>query len=230
VRLGRRGKWIAAVGLAAIVLVLGVGQLVLPGIAASRIKDKVARYGRVSSVSVSAFPAIQLLWESADSVQVKTARLDMTAAQAAALIAEAADTTDVDAHARAVNLDSLLLHHVRLRKRGSALFAEALVGGPAVNAAMPTGVHVALLTSINGRVRVRLTGGPLGREGSIQVRARAVDGQLLAEPLATARAGALPGLRQVLFSDPHIYVVGVGASVLTERPRVYRLTMSARLR
>jgi hypothetical protein len=37
-------------------------------------------------------------------------------------------------------------------------------------------------------------------------------------------------LKLTLFSDPHVYVEGVGASVLGESPARYRLTMTARLR
>ena len=38
------------------------------GIAASRISSRVGRYGKVQSVSVSAWPAVELLWGHADSV------------------------------------------------------------------------------------------------------------------------------------------------------------------
>ena len=52
-----------AAGLAgAIALVLVLAQLLLPGIAASRISSRVGKYGTVESVSVSAWPAIELLW------------------------------------------------------------------------------------------------------------------------------------------------------------------------
>ena len=54
-----------------VIVVLGVAQLVLPGIAAQRIRSQLGRYGQVQSVSVSAFPAIELLWHHADSVSVR---------------------------------------------------------------------------------------------------------------------------------------------------------------
>src|SRR5450755_588013 len=56
---------------AVVVVVLGVAQLVLPGIAAQRLRDQLARSGQVLSVHVSAFPAIELLWHHADSVVVR---------------------------------------------------------------------------------------------------------------------------------------------------------------
>ncbi|MFZ0377875.1 MAG: hypothetical protein WAL38_08625, partial [Solirubrobacteraceae bacterium] len=64
-----------ALGVAGLVLlVLVVAQLVLPGIAADRLRDQLARSGTVISVKVSAFPAIELLWGDADSVVVRLGR------------------------------------------------------------------------------------------------------------------------------------------------------------
>ena len=51
-------------------LVLALAQVLLPRIAASRISSRVGRYGKVQSVSVSAWPAVELLWGSVDSVRV----------------------------------------------------------------------------------------------------------------------------------------------------------------
>jgi hypothetical protein len=48
-------------------LVVIVGQLVLPGIAAQRLRDQLARNGQVLSANVHAFPAIELLWHHAES-------------------------------------------------------------------------------------------------------------------------------------------------------------------
>lgn len=61
----RRLAVLGVVALVVAVVVLGVAQLVLPGIAAQRIRSQLDRYGHVRSVSVSAFPAIELLWHRA---------------------------------------------------------------------------------------------------------------------------------------------------------------------
>jgi hypothetical protein len=56
--------------------------------------------------------------------------------------------------------------------------------------------------------------------------AAASDGKLIVHP-----AGALlSGLQLTLFSDPHVYVQGVGASIEAVEPLSYRLAMSASLR
>jgi hypothetical protein len=65
---------LGALGVAGLVVVLlVVGQLVLPGIAAQRLRDRLGRSGRVLEVQVSAFPALKLLWHHADSVVVRMA-------------------------------------------------------------------------------------------------------------------------------------------------------------
>jgi hypothetical protein len=53
-----------------VVVALVVAQLVLPGIAAQRLRDRLSRSGRVLEVTVQAFPAIELLWHQADRVVV----------------------------------------------------------------------------------------------------------------------------------------------------------------
>ena len=57
-----RGGQIAAGVAGAVVLVLALAQLILPRVAASRISSRIGRYGKVQSVSVSAWPAVELLW------------------------------------------------------------------------------------------------------------------------------------------------------------------------
>jgi hypothetical protein len=63
------------------VLLLALAQVFLPGIAAERIESRLERYGRVAGVSVTAWPAIELLWGHADSVRVHALRLNLNTAQ-----------------------------------------------------------------------------------------------------------------------------------------------------
>jgi len=60
-----------AIVLGVIVLLLIVAQLVLPGIAAHRLRDRLSKSGQVIDIQVSAFPAIELLWHQADRVVVR---------------------------------------------------------------------------------------------------------------------------------------------------------------
>jgi hypothetical protein len=221
-----RGLRVALAAVAAVVLVLALAQVFLPRIAVSRIESRIDRYGTVRSVSVSAWPAVELLWGHVGSVEVKAGSLRLSTADAAKLLWEARGTGSMDVSAQAVQLGSLRVSDAQLRKRGDALTAQALVGEAAVKAALPTGFGLRLLHSGAGQVEVQATGGLFGLDASVDAVAQARAGKLVAHPLGLF----LEGLQLTLFSDPHVYVEGVGASVRSHSPLSYLLTMSARLR
>jgi hypothetical protein len=210
----------------AIVLVLVLAQVFLPRIAASRISSRLRRYGTVESVSVKAWPALKLLWGSADSVRVRARSLTVTPGQTAALLWEARGLDSVEMTASSVREGPVRLSDVSLHKHGHALTGGARMTDADVRGALPKGFDVQLLSSDRGEVRVRAGGGPFGVGASVDVVAGASRGKLVAHPLGSP----LPGLQLTLFSAPHVYVDGVGASVETRRPLSYRLTMSASLR
>lgn len=205
---------------------LAVAQLVLPRIAASVISSRVGRYGRVQSVSVTAWPAVKLLWGSVDSVRVRASQLAISPAQAAKLLWEGHRAASVQASAESVKMGSLRLTDVTLRKRASALSARATVGEADVSAALPAGFGVKLLRSGAGRVEVQASGGLFGVGATVDAVAQASDGKLVVHPVGFLIAG----LRLTLFSDAHVYVEGVGASAAPGQPPSYLLTMNARLR
>jgi hypothetical protein len=221
-----------AAGLAgAIALVLVLAQLLLPGIAASRISSRVGEYGTVESVRVSAWPAIKLLWGHADSVTVRAGRLTISPNQTTKLLWEARGAATLRVTAPAVQEGRLRLGNVSLRKRGSLLTAEAEMTQADVRAALPPGLSVRLLSSGGGNVTVKASGGLFGLSASVDAVAGPSEGKLIARPLGFL----LGGVRVMLFADPHVQVEGVGANALSAAagapaaPR-YRLTMTARLR
>jgi hypothetical protein len=210
----------------AVVLVLALIQVLLPRIAASRISSRVGRYGTVQSVNVTAWPAVELLWEHADSVHVRAKSLSLSPAQAVALLSEAHGTGDMDVSAEHVQVGSLKLSNASLHKRGNALVAQAEVSEADAMAALPSGLTVHLLRSENGEVEVRASGALFGVGASVNALAAASGGELVAHPVGFL----VEGLKLTLFSNPHVYVEGVGASVLGGSPPSYRLTMTAKLR
>jgi hypothetical protein len=221
-----RGARIAVGVVGAVVLVLVLAQLLLPRLAASRISSRVGRYGKVLSVSVSAWPALELLWAHADSVRVKAKSLALSPAQAASMLWEAKGTASMDVSAESVRVGALIVTDASLRKRGGALSAQAVVSEADAQAALPAGFGVRLLRSEGGQVEVQATGALFGVGASVNAVALASDGELIAHPLGFL----IEGLRLTLFSEPHVYVEGVGASVQSTQPTSYRLTMSASLR
>jgi hypothetical protein len=208
-----------------LVLLLILAQVFLPRIAVSRIRSRVGRYGKVQSVSVSAWPAVELLWGHVDSVHVRARSLSLNPVQAASLLWEANGTASMDVSAESVQVGSLRLRDASLRKHGSSLTAEAVTSEADVKAALPEGFGVRLLRSEGGEVEVQATGGLFGVGATVNAVAGASDGKLVAHPIGFL----IEDLQLKLFSDPHVYVEGVGASVAGEHPLSYKLTMSARL-
>jgi hypothetical protein len=206
-------------------LLLVLAQIFLPRLAASRVSSRVGRYGTVESVSVSAWPAVKLLWGSVDSVRVKARSLALSPAQAAKLLWEARGTSSMDVSAERVQVGPLRVTDATLSKRGNALSAHAMTSEADVKAALPAGLGVRLVRSEDGEVEVQATGGLFGVNATVNAVAGASDGKLVAHPLGFL----VEGLQLTVFSDQHVYVEGVGASVSSEQPLTYRLTMSARL-
>jgi hypothetical protein len=225
--LGGRGRRRALVlgGLGALGL-LALAQLLLPRIAADRISGRLGRYGEVQSVSVSAWPAIELLWGDADSVKVRAGDLSLTPGQAEALLGEGGGTETVQLTASSVQVAGLTLRDVSFHQSAGALHGEAQMTEADVRAALPAGMGVTLLSSAGGRVRVQASGGLLGLLAPIEAEAQARDGALVVHPVGPL----LGGVQLTLLSRPRIYVEGVGASLTGSSPPAYRLTMSARLR
>jgi hypothetical protein len=208
----------------AVLVVLVLAQVLLPRIAASEISSRVARYGSVESVSVSAWPALKLLWGRADSVRVKARSLALEPAQAAKLLWEGRHVAREDISAERVKVGSLQLSDASLHKRGPRLSAVASADEAAVKAALPEGFEVRLLRSQAGQVEVQASGGLFGVGTGVDAVALASEGRLVAHPLGFL----VEGLQLTVFSDPHVYVEGVSASGSASGG--YRLGMGASLR
>jgi hypothetical protein len=209
-------------------LLLVLAQVLLPRIAASRITSHLSRYGSVQSVSVSAWPAVKLLWGSVDSMNVKARSLKVSPAQTAKLLWEARDVSEIEMTAASVQEGPLQLSDVSFRKRGSAMSAQALTTEADVKAALPEGFAVQLLGSEGGKVQVRASGGLFGVGAAVDAVAEGSEGKLVVHPLGFL----VEGLQLTLFADPHVHVEGVGASALAGPGGAlsYRLSVTASLR
>jgi hypothetical protein len=227
VRVGRAGKIAAGVA-GAIALGLGFAQVFLPRIATNRISTRLSRYGTVKSVSVEAWPAVELLWGKADSVKATMGSLKVSPTQTASLLREGRGAKTLEVTASMAQEGPLRLADVSLRKRGDALTAEAFMSKADVTAALPQGFEVQLVRSGGGEVEVRASGGLFGVGAAVSAVAAPSEGRLVAHPLGLL----LERLKLTLFADPHVYVEAVGASEAAGpggEPG-YRLTLSARAR
>jgi hypothetical protein len=221
----RKLAWIALGVVALVVVVLGLAQLVLPGIAAQKVRERVARYGTVQSASVKASPAIELLWGRVDSARVQARSLHITVAQAGDLLWSTRPIARLDLSSESLQVGPLKLSRVSLTKRGKALYAQASLSEADLRSALPAGMEIQPLASGGGQVEVQATGGLFGIQASVRALVSAHEGQLVAQP-----EGLLGGLAKItLFADPRVLVQGVGVS-REANGAGYQLRIRARLR
>jgi hypothetical protein len=209
-----------AIGLAVIVLLLIVAQLVLPGIAAQRLRDRLSKSGQVLDVEVSAFPAIELLWHEADRVVVRLKSYHSKPGPLSSLLDEASQVGSLDASAGELDTGLVRLHDATLRKRDNGLSGSATV--------TPADLRSALGGAIQGLQPVASGGGQLTIQGTVvgvtaDATLRAQNGALVVQP-------DVPILNLVtltVFNDPHIEIQGVSAS---DAPGGFALSAYGRLR
>src|SRR2546421_2444645 len=198
---------IAAAAVLVVLAGLVAAQLLLPGIAENRLRDRLARDGHVDSVHVSAFPAVKLLWGHADRVTVHMASVRTGTGRLGHLLASPGDAGRVDATARELDVLTLRLRDASLRKRDGRLEGEATVTDADLRAALPAGFAVRPVASGNGQLVLRGTATLFGATISANAVLLAQDGSLRIAP--DVPFGGFAAL--TVFSDPHVHVEGVGA-------------------
>jgi hypothetical protein len=223
---GRRVIAVVAIVVGVLVVAALLAQLILPRLAADRISSRIGRYGKVEDVTVSAWPAVKLLWGDADSVHIRAGRLDLSPAQASALLWESRGVSSMDVSAEAVKLGPLALEGVSLSKRGEELAGAGSTTAAQAAAALPPGVSATLLASHQGTVEVRVAGGLFGIAASVTARAEAREGRLVVHPVGFL----IEGLQLTLLDDPHVRAESIAAAVTADQPLTYRLSMQALLR
>jgi hypothetical protein len=215
----RRVLIVVGAALALILLVLVVAQLVLPGIAADRLRDQLSRSGTVERVEVDAFPAIELLWHRADRVVVRMASYRSTTSALSTTLDRIGDAGSLDASVRQLDTGLLTLRDASLTKRGNELHASATVTEADLRSSIPALDSVTPVSSGGGQLTLRGTATVLGVTASVDVTVGPRNGALVAAP-------DLPfgGFATItLFSSPRIVVDGVDAT-----PTPGGLTLTAR--
>jgi hypothetical protein len=202
----RRLGALAVAGLVVVVLV--VAQLVLPGIASQRLRDRLSHSGRVLDVQVSAFPAIELLWHHADSVVVRMGTYRASPAKLPATLDQAGDVGSLRASAQTFQDGLLTLHAASLVKQGNQLSGSAVVAEADLRAAAPFLTSVTPVASAGGRLTLQGTATLFGLSATVDATVSAQDGKLVVAP--DVPFGGLATI--TVFSDPRIRVQAVSAS------------------
>lgn len=200
---------VALVAAAAVLALLAVCQLVLPGIAAGRLRSMLSRSGSVRSVSVSAWPAVELLWHRADSVTVSMRSWSAGAGRLDSQLGLLGDVGTLRASAGVVRVGALTVHRVSLVSSGAGIVGEGTVRETDLRRAVPFLRSVVPVTSSNGELVLRGTASVLGLiGGSVDATVQARRGALIVSPDVP-----LGGLATVtVFSAQGVRVTGVSAS------------------
>jgi hypothetical protein len=206
----------AVLGIVLVLLV--IAQLVLPGIAAQSLRDRLSKSGRVLEVKVSAFPAIELLWHQADKVVVRMASYHSTPGHLSSLLDQSRDAGTVDASIEQLNTGFVTLQNATMHKRGNALTGSATVSAAALRSAIPGVEGLQPVASGNGELTFQ--GTVLGVTADATLSAQ--DGKLVVQP----DIPLLSVLTLTVFKDPNVYVQGVSAS---EAPGGFELSAQASL-
>jgi hypothetical protein len=167
-------------------------QIVLPGLAERRVAHRLETGGGTAHVSMSAFPAVRLLFGDGDSLRVKGRRLRLKVGHNRRLLhkLDGFDTVTVrlrDTHVGPLQLRSFVLdrpdnqkdYSVRLNGKTSPRALAAFLGGQAGGA----------LGGELGDLAGSLLGGPLPLPLDLRARVHSRDGQPEVEDTSATVAG-----------------------------------------
>ena len=200
-------RLVAIASVLVMLVLLGLAQLVLPGIAAQSLRDRLQRSGRVLDVQVHAFPAIELLWHHADSVVVRLASYHSTSSGIGTTLDQSSDVGSLDASVGRLDTGLLTLRNASLHKRGDVLTGRADVTEADLRAALPILQSVKPVASGNGQLTLQGTATLFGVTATVNANVRVQDGAIVVAP--DVPLGALATIK--VFSNPHLAVQSVGA-------------------
>lgn len=203
-----RRRLTAVLAVVAFALVVSaVAQVLLPGVAAQQLRDRLARSGQVLSVSVDAFPAVELLWHQADRVTVRLGRYRSTSGGLARLLNESSSVGALSATAVELDTGLLTLRNAVLAKSGPILSGSALVTQADLRSALPVLNSVTPVASTQGALTLRGTATLFGLTASVNATLHEQDGDLIVTPQVPF--GGLAAIR--VFSDPRLAVSAITA-------------------
>lgn len=198
---------LALVLLGLVVAAVVGAQLVLPRLAERRIAGDLRATGDVEHVRVHAFPAVKLLWNRADRVEVRMGEARAGTGKLAKLLAGTRATRELDARIARLQVGPLLLRDIVLRKHEDRLEGEGSVATADLAAALPSGLGVRPLATEDGQLVLEATAGLFGLRAAFRARLLAREGALVIAP-----DGLLAGIGSLtVFSSPRVQVTSVGS-------------------
>lgn len=195
-----RRRVLAAAAGAAVTTAAVATQVLLPSLAEDRLRGELETMGSVSSVEVSATPAVKTLFGAVDSVRVVMSEATLDQGVDPEIVAKADEVDALDARVDRVRAGPVDLAGVRLAKQGERLDASGSLSVDQLEELVP-----------GAKVRVDRDGTillDLSSEGSslpfpVSFRLEAEDGAVVARPQGQM-AGMLPA--QPLLERPDLAV------------------------
>jgi hypothetical protein len=218
--MGSRRAWtrprVALLVLAVVLALLAGGQLVLPRLAADRVRGELG--DDRADVEVVAFPAWKLVLGHADRVRIDTPTIGAgRRAPLDDLLHRAADVDDTAAVIHTLAVDDLRLRDVRVRIRHGRLSAVAALSVRALSSLVPGGGALTpLAPDADGRPRFSARISVLGVSSDVPVVVGAVDGRVQVRP----ESGLASVLSITVFEDPGLRVRTVSGSVSGDTLRI----------
>lgn len=199
---------LAAAAAATLALAALASQLLIPSVAEDRLRDKLATVGAVSSVDVSATPAVKMLFGSVDraAVEMYDASLDGASDLDPDMLAKLDGVQEVDAEIGRLSAGPIDVDEVRLVKDGDSLEASGDMDLSAIKGLIP-GVKVSVK---GGSILLDLSSSGLPLPFPVQLEIVAEDGAVVARPLGAAAAMLPP---QPLLERPELSVQDLRAQV-----------------
>jgi hypothetical protein len=179
-------------------------QFALPPIATLIMRGRLGD-ARIEQASLSAFPAIKLLWGDADKVTLRLSSDYLHTGNVDGALGEVAGVTTVDARVGRMTVGPLIMHDVSFQKRGARATMSLRVDERDLRAALPIIKSVTPVSSGDGQLTLRGKVNILGLEPSVDTVLAARNGRVVIAP--TGLIGAIATI--TVFSDPHMYVNSV---------------------
>jgi hypothetical protein len=202
------------------IVVFGVGQLVLPPLAEHIVRQRLGDHGRVESVTVSAFPAIELLFGDADSVSVKMSSFTASQTQVGTNLNQASGVSTLRVSIAEVNSGLVKVNDVSLTKHGSQLTGTGEITEANLRASVPLLQSVTPIASAHGQVTLQGTAKvPFVGQVSAEANLGARDGKVVVS--GTGLIGSF--LHLTVWSNPDVSVESISG-----RPTSAGITLSAR--
>ena len=192
-----------------VLAILGLAQLILPGLAAQRLRDRLSKSGTVLQVEVHAFPAIELLWQHADRVVIRMSDYHSSSSGLGSTLQDAGGVGTLDASATTLRAGLLTLRQASLHKRGRELTGSADVRESDLRSAVPFLDGVVPVSADNGVLTLRGAATVLGVTAVADAVVAPAGGHVVVRPQVPF--GVLGTI--TAFSNPHVYVDSLSASL-----------------